>query len=210
MSFNREKMDLVADEFRFFPCNVANLLARHQHEYDAATTDEERGAALRRWRDEIESVKEFVLGTLDSYNRTAEDAQDDPELAEERARRHHGLTIAELQEAFEDENMNPAAPEQFAVIVFTEASFRVPCMSVEERSYRVSSKCKGFDPIGAGDELIGVCITGEEAPIRLDMFMRGMCWGYEAHDVERWKVDYCYRLDADGHRIREDFERSHD
>lgn len=49
MSFNREKMDLVADEFRFFPCNVANLLARHQHEYDAATTDEERGAALRRW-----------------------------------------------------------------------------------------------------------------------------------------------------------------
>lgn len=72
-----------------------------------------------------------------------------------------------------------------AVIVFSNESFSSQELSIEERSYKVSSGAKYFDPQMIGNSLVGNCLDGKDLGIRLDWYM-GQPKG------KRWEVEYCY------------------
>lgn len=66
------------------------------------------------------------------------------------------------------------------VIVFTEDSFDKP-FTVTERSYRVESWAKYFDPDKCGTSLFGDCLDETDEGVRLDHLMHS-----------GWTPDYCY------------------
>lgn len=68
-----------------------------------------------------------------------------------------------------------------AVVVFTNGSFKDD-YTEEERSYKISSDAKYFNPKMTGNSLFGDCLDGSEADIRLDHYI----------DSETWTIDYCY------------------
>ena len=72
-----------------------------------------------------------------------------------------------------------------AVIVFTEDSFD-KVYTEKQRSYRVRSDAKYFNPNMIGRSLYGDCLDGTEEHIRLDRYLGG--WQL----VNTINVDYCY------------------
>lgn len=76
---------------------------------------------------------------------------------------------------------------QEAVIVFTNESFMGVDYSVEQRSYKVSSDAKFFDPNMNGTSLVGNCLDGKDLSVRLDYYM-----SRKPEQGKRWEVEYCY------------------
>lgn len=199
MTMHDDSLDDLAEEFSFLVRNMQHMTDRYRINFEHATSHADREQALKLWRDAITTFHRHLDAAVADYDLCADEVEaynDAMTEDEKRAEVQHALTLPELQEHFEDGNIGYAA-EEFAVIVFAPSSLPFP-LDEKHRSYRVSSKCRGFDPYGGSSSIIGVCLSGKEEPIRLDMMLQDWC------------VDYCYRLDADGHRIREDFERSHD
>jgi hypothetical protein len=73
-----------------------------------------------------------------------------------------------------------------AVIVFKEKSFTKE-FSELERSYKISSSCKWFNPMMNGNSLFGNCLDGKDNGVRLDIYMRLL-----PKEGTRWIEDYCY------------------
>lgn len=64
-----------------------------------------------------------------------------------------------------------------AVIVYKQSNFD-KVYTEEERSYKVKSRAKFFNPNAISKSLIGDCLDGKDTNVRLDY------WD--------WKVEYCY------------------
>jgi hypothetical protein len=73
-----------------------------------------------------------------------------------------------------------------AVIVFTAESFDYKYTETE-RSYKVASNAKWFNPNMIGMSLIGDCLDGQDNGVRLDKYMRLL-----PNEGNKWKVEYCY------------------
>lgn len=76
---------------------------------------------------------------------------------------------------------------QEAVLVFKNESFGSQELSLEERSYKVSSDAKFFDPQMIGNSLVGNCLDGKDLGVRLDWYM-----SLRPEEGKRWEVEYCY------------------
>ncbi len=97
------------------------------------------------------------------------------------------ITFEEVVKLFREINEKKLEHKE-AVIVFTEDSFD-NTYSLEQRSYKISSSAKVFNPNAIGFSLYGYCLDGVDMNVRLDWYM-----DYYSNK-DGWKVDYCYLIE---------------
>ena len=87
------------------------------------------------------------------------------------------ISYAEFYKRMMDRNKSEGSPIT-GVIVYKQSAFRNKEYTEEERSYRVSSYNKGFQPSKISNSIYGDCLDGKDLGVRLDWY--------------HWDVDYCY------------------
>lgn len=99
------------------------------------------------------------------------------------------MSFDEIVKLFKEINEKKLEHKE-AVIVFTEDSFG-ELYSLEERSYKIDSSSKVFNPNAIGFSLRGNSLDGSDVNVRLDWYMEY----YGIKDGWSWKVDYCYLIE---------------
>lgn len=74
-----------------------------------------------------------------------------------------------------------------AVVVFTEDSFTDENLSLEARSYLISSDSKAYIDGMGGYSIYGSSLDGKDVCVRLEAYMKE-----ERGGSDGWEVEYCY------------------
>lgn len=93
------------------------------------------------------------------------------------------LTFSQLEDMLYQRNEKNQAPID-GYIVFSQDSFDEP-FTEQERTYRVSQKCKRFMPRMFSNSIFGDCLDGKDLGVRLD-------WYISPESKHPWQIEYCY------------------
>jgi len=106
--------------------------------------------------------------------------------------------LCENMRSFNEQNKVTAKGKSGAikgVIVFTQDSFNKE-LTVEERSYLVTSSNKAWISGNGGYSIYGSALDGTDPFVRLDQLMKLECGGKDG-----WEVEYCYMLEEENEKL---------
>lgn len=101
-----------------------------------------------------------------------------------------GIPYSLLSEIFAVWESKKPSKHLWALIVFTEDSFKEP-LSLTQRAFVVNSGCRRFYPTDPDNSIFGDCLDGC-GKLRLDT-----CMAAEKGGEQGWQVEGCYLLPAD-------------